>query len=150
MKHDNLELEKLTIEILDSCYLMSLGTYDEGGPWVSDVVFVHDDQLNLYWLSDQKTRHSQAIQKNGKVAATVTASNNQGDSNVGLQISGHAEELTGVLENIVKAHLLKRKKSLDEFSEKLEQGKRWYKLTPNLIEIIYEPFWGFTKHKLEL
>jgi uncharacterized protein YhbP (UPF0306 family) len=150
MNTKDIDLKKLTVEILDSCYLMSLGTFDEAGPWVSDLVYVYDSELSIYWLSTLETRHSKAIRLNGKAAATMTASNDQGEDNVGIQLSGKAEEIAGDLPEIAKIHLLKRKKDPQNHADILGTNKKWYKLTPDLIEIIYEPLWGYTKQKLEL
>ena len=81
---DRSELVELAKSILDKGYLMSLGVTDESGVWVCDVIYVHDDAMNVYWVSDPEVRHSQAIHKNGQVAATITVSNNPGEDNVGI------------------------------------------------------------------
>ena len=31
------------------------------GIWVADVIFIHDDDLNVYWMSHPECRHSKAI-----------------------------------------------------------------------------------------
>ena len=51
------DIKRLIKEVLEKGYLMSLGTVDEGGVWVSDVIYVFDDEFNLYWISDPDTRH---------------------------------------------------------------------------------------------
>ncbi|MDP2744488.1 MAG: pyridoxamine 5'-phosphate oxidase family protein, partial [Dehalococcoidia bacterium] len=33
---------------------MTLATLSEGQPWAAAVFYVHDDRLNLYFLSDPK------------------------------------------------------------------------------------------------
>lgn len=138
-------------EILREGYLMSLGTNDESGPWVSDVIYIHDDNLNLFWLSEIKTRHSQAISKNGQAAATITISNKGGEPNVGLQIEGTAEKIDGEYYELTVKHWTKRQKTPPARDEKIVDDEEcWYKLTPTKIEIIYEPLWGFKKQKLEL
>ena len=38
-----------TLEVLKQTHLMSLATVDDGGVWVSDVIFIYDDNLNIYW-----------------------------------------------------------------------------------------------------
>src|SRR3989344_9137677 len=139
------DLKKIVGEILDQGYLMSLGTLDESGPWVSDVIFVNDG-LDIYWLSLENTRHSKAILKNPKVAATITISNNAGEKNIGLQIEGIAEKIEGDVFEIAKKHRLKRNKPVPEKEgEILDPGESWYKLSPTKIEIINEPLWGFEK-----
>ena len=68
--------QKIT-EVLEQGYLMSLGTVDDRGVWVADVIYVFDDDLNLYWMSKTFRRHSETIDKtNSQVAGTITISNN--------------------------------------------------------------------------
>ena len=144
------DLRKIVDEILEKGYLMSLATVDENGPWVSDVIFVNDE-LDLYWLSLENARHSKAILKNSKTAATITVSNGIGEKNIGLQIEGIAEKIDGDVFEMAKKHRAKRNKPLPEKEgEVLDPGESWYRLTPKKIEIIYEPLWGFEKKKLEL
>lgn len=145
------DTKNLVLSILEQGYLMSLGTADGNGPWVSDVIYVHDKDWNLYWISETATRHSQAIQKNPKVAATITISNNQGEENVGLQIEGTAEKVSGDILEMAKQHRRKRKKPEQEKEgEILDEGESWYSLKPTKIELIYEPLFGFDKKLLSL
>lgn len=144
------DLRALVQSILEQGYLMSLGTADGGGVWVSDVIYLHDKDFHIYWLSDSAARHSKAIQENPWVAATITVSNNAGEVNVGLQIEGVAEKLEG--NNLVLAtqHRLKRKKAPPTRDGEVEEGESWYRLRPTKIEIIHEPAFGFEKKVLEL
>lgn len=130
---------------------MSLGTMDENGPWVSDVIFVHDDKFNIYWISERKTRHSQAIEKNPKVAGTITISNSKGQDNVGLQFEGIAEKVDGDIIEVARLHRKKRGKPEPEQAGKiLDEGEAWYCLRPKKIELIYEPLFEFDKKVLDL
>lgn len=145
------DLKKLTLQILEQGYLMSLATVDESGPWVADVIYVFEDNFSLYWLSQEKTRHSQAILVNQKVAATITVSNKGGEDNVGLQLEGIAEKIDGNIFEMAVKHRAKRKKPTPKENEQfLDEGESWYKLTPKKIEIIYEPLWGFEKQSLDI
>lgn len=143
------EVKKIIKQILKDGYLMSLGTNDESGTWVSDVVYVHDG-FDIYWISDDETRHSQAILKNPKVAATITISNNRGEDNVGLQIEGVAERLEGENYKLAVAHLKKRGKGPIKEGKPFLDEESWYHLKPTKIELIYEPKWGFNKKSLDL
>lgn len=130
---------------------MSLATVDESGPWVADVIYVFDEDLSLYWLSHIGTRHSKALAKNSKVAATITLSNKQGEDNIGLQLEGHAQKVEGDIFGMAVKHRLKRKKEPPTKGGKfLDKGESWYLLKPSKIELIYEPKWGFNKKVLEL
>lgn len=48
---DNEGLKKLARGVLADAYVMSLGTADEGGAWVADLIYVADEDFNLYWIS---------------------------------------------------------------------------------------------------
>lgn len=144
------ELITLIKEVLGKGYLLSLATTDSSGLWVCDLVYVNDDDLNIYWMSGKNTRHSLAILNNAHVACSITA-NNPGEENKGVQISGIAEVVEGNPEEIAKKQIIKRNKEGKLTVENiLPPGHSWYKLTPKMIDIIYEPLWGFKKEKIEL
>ncbi len=139
-------LKILTRKILEQGYLMSLATVDEAGPWVSDLIFVSDDDLAIYWMSKTETRHSKAIAQNRKVAAAITVSNRKGESNIGLQLEGLASEIKDEDLAIATKYQLKRGKPAPTAEEGVVNvGGSWYRLQPTKIEIIYEPYWGFSK-----
>lgn len=147
-------IRKLIEEILSRGYEMSLATYDEGGLWVSDVVYVYDGDFNIYWRSQVSTRHSKAIEENSHVAVTITTSVH-GGKNEGLQIIGKAEKVKGSVEIFV-AHLHKRygeiphSMHIDENNKLTEPEISWYKLKPIKIELIYEKYYGFDKQIVNL
>lgn len=143
--------QEIIREIFKKGYLMSLATVDDSGPWVSDVIYVSDDQFNLFWLSQMNTRHSRAIATNSQVAATITVSNEKGEKNIGLQIEGQAKKLEGDDLKLATAHRAKRgKPAPTKEGEILDPGESWYSLKPTKIEVIYEPYWGFEKKVLEI
>lgn len=144
------DLQELVKSILEQGYLMSLGTVDDGGVWVSDVIYLHDDDFNLFWLSDPEVRHSRAVLVNPKVSATITVSNNAGEPNIGLQIEGVVEKLEGNNLELATQHRSKRKKSPPARDGEVEEGDSWYRLRPTKIEIIHESHFGFEKQVLEL
>ncbi len=68
----NKELEKIIREYVDKTVHMSLGTATKDGrPWVSEVHFTYDDDLNIYWRSKELRRHSQEIAENPHVAGNI-------------------------------------------------------------------------------
>lgn len=143
------DIRQLIREILDRGYLMSLATVDEGGIWVSDVIYVHDDELNIYWISDPDVRHSQAIAKNNGVAGTITVSG-QGEDNLGIQFEGIAEKIDGDRYDLILKHYEKRNKPAPKESDDVLEGDSWYVLRPKKIELINEKLYGFDKKKIEL
>jgi uncharacterized protein YhbP (UPF0306 family) len=73
---------------------MTLAVHDEVGVWASDVIYVHDKEFNLYWMSDPDVRHSKVIRSNKKIAGTITAcwdSNNKME----IQFIGSASKIEG-------------------------------------------------------
>jgi len=142
----NEKIPELVKGVLEKGHLISLATVDENGPWVSDLVYVFDDALNIYWLSMPNTRHSQAILKNPLVAGTITISTKSKVPIEAVQIAGTAEKIEGDMLDIANKHLTKRSyPPTTREGEILEGGKSWYKLTPNKIRLNYEPLFGREK-----
>ncbi len=145
------KIKELIKLVLEKGFLMSLATVDKNGPWVSDVIYVYDDKLNLYFLSEVNTRHSKAIINNPKVAVSITVWAKQGDDNIGLQLEGRAKKINGDIFQMAIKHRLKRnKKPPKKEGEILGPNESWYCLKPTKIELIYEPLYGFNKKELKL
>ncbi len=66
------KIKQLIQKVFEKGYLMSLAIQDEGGVWVADVIYIYDDNLTFYWMSDPDSRHSIAITKNKKVYLKVS------------------------------------------------------------------------------
>lgn len=143
------DVRQLIQEVLAKGYLMSLATADDGGIWVSDVIYISDDAFNIYWMSDPRTRHSLAILKNNNVAGTITASS-VGEDNLGIQFAGVASKIEGPRYDLAKKHYAKRLKKEPKETDDVLQGDSWYILRPKKIELIYEKLFGFEKQMLEI
>jgi uncharacterized protein YhbP (UPF0306 family) len=78
---------------------MSLATSVNGQPWVCEVHYVFDDDLNLYFRSLRSRRHSKEIEENPNVAGNMITQHDVGEKPRGVYFEGVAEELTGVDEN---------------------------------------------------
>jgi len=141
-------IKDLIKEVLEKGYLVSLATVDEGGVWVSDVIYIFDNDFNIYWMSDPNVRHSKAILKNPKIAGTITA-NLPKEDNLGIQFEGLAQKIEGARHDLAVKHFSKRKKEAPKEDEDVLQGDSWYVLKPKKIELIYEKLFGFNKQKLE-
>lgn len=142
-------IKDLVREVLKKGYLMSLATHDTGGVWVADVIYIFDEDFNIYWMSKPNVRHSEAIMKNPKVAGTITA-NMKGEDNLGLQFEGNAQKVNGFRDDLAKMHYLKRGKDEPLEKEDVLNGRSWYMLKPSKIELINEKLFGFNKQKIEL
>lgn len=136
-------------EVLDKGYLMSLGTHDNGGVWVADIIYIHDDDLNIYWMSDSEARHSKAIKLTSAAAGTITVSG-PGEDNLGIQFKGVAEKIDGPRYDLAVKHFTKRNKSVPNENEDVLKGDSWYVLKPKIFELIHEKHFGFEKQKLEI
>jgi len=128
---------------------MSLATLDDGGVWVADVIYIFDEDLNIYWMSDPEVRHSQAVLVNQQVAGTITVSNKNKEPNLGLQFSGIAEKIEGSRFDLAKIHLTKRGYPEPKESDDVLQGDSWYMIRPQFMDLIDEKSWGYDKKKLE-
>ncbi|MDO8492420.1 MAG: pyridoxamine 5'-phosphate oxidase family protein [bacterium] len=146
---ENKEIKQLIKEVLDKGYLMSLATVDSGGAWVSDVIYIYDDNLGIYWMSDPDVRHSQAVTNNSQVAGTITVSS-QGEDNLGVQFEGVAEKIDGARYDLALKHYAKRNKPIPKETDDVLQGDSWYMLKPKKIELICEKLFGFDKKKFDL
>ncbi len=146
-----MDIKAKILEVLNRGHLMSLATLDDGGLWVADLVYVFDEDLNIYWMSDPGVRHSKAILKNAQVAGTITISNKSKESNLGIQFSGQAEKIDGPRHDLAIKHLAKRGYPEPKESDDVLQGDSWYVLRPRQqIDLIDEENYGYNKKSLEL
>lgn len=143
------ELKNLIKEVLEKGYLMSLGTVDEGGVWVADVIYIFDDDFNIYWMSDPEVRHSTAVLKNPQAAGTITVSWDK-DRELGLQFNGVVEKIEGPRYDLALKHYAKRDKPQPAESDDVLEGDSWYVLKPKFFELINSQLFGFEKQKIIL
>jgi uncharacterized protein YhbP (UPF0306 family) len=60
------------LSLLGSISTMTLATTDlQGHPHATPVYFVHNDEMHLYFFSDENSLHCQHIVKNSKAAAAI-------------------------------------------------------------------------------
>lgn len=151
MEHNIMEhnIKDSIKEVLEKGYLMSLATIDDGGVWVADVIYVFDDELNVYWMSDPDARHSKALITSSNVAGTISVSG-QGEDNLGIQFGGIAQKIDSTRYDLAKKHYAKRKKPQPQENDDVLRGDSWYILKPKKIELIYEKLFGFNKQQLLL
>jgi uncharacterized protein YhbP (UPF0306 family) len=77
---------------LASQHVMSLATFDPKGPHATSLFFACDG-LGLVWLSDPVSRHSQQIEADPRVAATVAPDCFDFSAIHGVQITGTARQV---------------------------------------------------------
>lgn len=145
------DVRKMIVEVLEKGYLMSLATVDSAGPWVSDVGFSFDDDLNLYWASQTGVRHSQSLVDHPHVAAAIRLCNQHSDEKVGIQVQGLAEKVDKAPLIIAARYNGKRGRPAPaDADDILHPGQSWYCLRPTKIDLIHQPLFGYEKKFLEL
>jgi uncharacterized protein YhbP (UPF0306 family) len=71
-------------EYIDKTIHMSLATVSGTTPWVCEVHFAYDNDLNLYFRSLKSRRHSQEIASNPNVAGNIIDKYGLEDAVVGV------------------------------------------------------------------
>jgi nitroimidazol reductase NimA-like FMN-containing flavoprotein (pyridoxamine 5'-phosphate oxidase superfamily) len=91
-----MDLKKLIKEYMSQMRVMQLATSVNNQPWVCNVHFYSDDNLDIYWMSTPSRRHSEEINENPKVAAVMKIHEDTLDEKyvIGLSAEGTAEILS--------------------------------------------------------
>lgn len=82
---------------LQANHVVSLATVVDGLPHAACLMYAAVD-FSLYWTSEPGTRHSQAIERDPRVAATIAPDYADFRAIRGLQIAGHARRLVEAAE----------------------------------------------------
>lgn len=143
---DQQQIAQRIREVLERGYFMHLGTTDGDGPWVCTLIYIHDDDFKIYWMSDPGVRHSRAIAARANTAAAITVSEPH-TPNFGIQIVGTAAKLRGRRYDLAVRHFVKRGKAPPSKILDVLQGDSWYALTPTAIDLIDEKRCGFEKQR---
>ena len=127
-----MNIEKIIREYIDKSIHMSLGTARDNTPWVCEVHFVYDDQLNIYFRSLKSRRHSQDIAINPKVAGNIVKQHALGEYPHGIYFEGTAELIDHDSEHQRLLPLFKARLQADESileDARKEDGHQFYKIT---------------------
>ncbi len=90
----NLDWRKLLKECLDSANIGSLATLDSDGVWACSLFFVYDNDFNLYFMSENGTRHMANLRENPRVAVSIYDPKKvMVNVQVGIEIIGVASEV---------------------------------------------------------
>ncbi len=126
-----MDVEKIVRENIDKTIHMSLATSADNKPWVCELHFAYDGELNLYWRSKKSRRHSQEIEQNPNVAGNIVQQFGIKDSVVGIYFEGNAEELVDVDSNHSAFIALSSRLGLDEsaiIEAKEDDAHKFYKI----------------------
>ncbi len=78
-------------QMLDAHNTLTLATGSVEAPWAATVFYASDAAFNLYFVSDERTRHARDMARNPSVALAINADPDNWDDVRGLQIGGRAE-----------------------------------------------------------
>ena len=132
-----MQVKELVKQYLDQIKIMQLATSVNNQPWVITVHYYSDEDSNLYWISTLARKHSQDIEQNPKVAATILVHENTPDENyvIGVSAEGTAELIREkVVEGVVQGYA--RKHGKDSDMSDIASGKnphKFYRLKPSRI-----------------
>ncbi len=93
---DDKIVEQTIRQYLPQIVHISLATCAGGRPWVCEVHFAFDDDLNLYWQSLPDRRHSVEIDENANVAGNIVTQHALNQKVRGVYFEGRAEKLESV------------------------------------------------------
>lgn len=126
------DIEKVIREYLPELIHMSLATSKEGKPWVCEVHYAWDDELNLYFRSLASRRHCQEIAENPNVAGNIVKQHQPSQMPLGIYFEGTAKRLEpGDEQNKAFACIDGRFQKGPEILEEASRpdGNQFYKIT---------------------
>jgi uncharacterized protein YhbP (UPF0306 family) len=133
------DLRRLIENYLKNAKIMQLSTVNEGSPWICTVNYVVDSDLNLYWMSMRRTRHSEELEADSRTAVAIVI---DPVKKVGIQMQGNASEVGG--DELIKAHKLycesygNKEKRLVEAKSGDKNVRGYYKFIPSKVMLFDE------------
>lgn len=127
-----MNVEKTIRQYLPQIIHLSLATSSNNSPWVCEVHFAYDDDLNFYFRSLTSRRHSTEIAQNSKVAGNIVTQHFLGQPVRAIYFEGDARLLEPGKEQKRAFECLKaRLHAGDEIFEeaKREDGHQFYKIS---------------------
>lgn len=140
---------------------VTLATVQDGRPWAAAVFYASDADLNLYFVSDSRTRHGRDMQANDLVAGAINPDCGTWDAVKGLQLEGRVRVLSGAARlkglgyYLAKFHDVKalfeapRDRNEETIAKRLKAANL-YCLQPERIRLIDNSRWFGFKAELEL
>ncbi|MDJ0926970.1 MAG: pyridoxamine 5'-phosphate oxidase family protein [Gammaproteobacteria bacterium] len=140
---------------------VTLATARDAGPWAAAVFYASDSELNLYFVSDHRTRHGTDLANSDRVAGAINPDCGAWADVRGLQLEGRVEVLTGAARLAGLAHYLAKfhdvkalfekpqDKNEETIAERLKAANL-YRLRPEFIRLIDNSRWFGFKTELQL
>lgn len=88
-----MDIEKTIREYLPQVIHLSLATSRDNKPWVTEVHYAYDEDLNLYFRSLVSRRHSQEIAQNPYVSGNIVRQFSPEEAVLGVYFEGIAKLL---------------------------------------------------------
>lgn len=125
-------LKDLVIEYMQKQKLMQLATVSNNKPWICNVWYGFDEDMNIYFFSATNRRHSIEIQDNSFVAGAMAYPQSPSDPAVGLQFEGTVSVLVDQNEiDFARSHYEGRifqSEIVDEYINHTDKPHAFYKI----------------------
>jgi uncharacterized protein YhbP (UPF0306 family) len=128
----SVDVENIIREYLPSVIHLSLATVKGDKPWVCEVHYAFDEDLNLYFRSLASRRHSEEVAENANVAGNIVKQFQPGEPVLGVYFEGTAERLpAGEAQDKAFTCLRERFNLSDEIIAEAtrEDGHQFYKIS---------------------
>ncbi|MFQ5492632.1 MAG: hypothetical protein ACE5DX_00515 [Candidatus Dojkabacteria bacterium] len=143
-----MDLKKLIDDYLGTQRLMAFATYGDY-PWIANLYYVHDKDLNLYFLSKPTREHCEALEVNDLVSAAIADSSQPiHKSQKGIQLNGTSKSINSIsklkwmFEMWNKLVAGEKGERLSNPKQFLEAGRsKVYKITPKRIKFFNTELW---------
>lgn len=128
-----IDVEKIVREYIHKTIHMSLATVSDNKPWVCEVHFAYDDDLNIYWRSKDSTRHSKELRLNPSVAGNIVRQHEPNEYPHAIYFEGVAAIITDLGEQERVALLFVEQQGVEEKAiiedAQESEGHKFYKVT---------------------
>lgn len=124
-------------QLLDASTLCAIATVSsDGWPHINTAYFAWSDSWDIIWLSEPAAQHSRNVRANSAVAVAVYDSHQMwGEPDRGIQLFGHARELSGVASRNVEALYAQR---FAAFAQTDLSAYRFYRCRPQRMKLFDE------------
>lgn len=147
-----MDIEQALRDNIANLYHLSLATSKDNHPWVCEVHFAYDQELNLYFRSLSSRRHSQEIAANPVVAGNIVHQHERSEYPLGVYFEGTARLLSpGDEQEIAAAAILERLNVAPDIIEQAKDpaGPQFYKITVSTYYVFGKlDDQGVRKHEL--
>ncbi len=131
---------------------MQLATSLDNQPWIANVFFIVDSNLNFYWLSYPTRRHSRELATNNRAAIAVAIKNDK--PVIGVQAEGEVAEVHNktIIAKMMLPYIKKYGQGKD-FLQFVKEGKNkhiLYKFSPTTLQLFDEVHYKPEQNPIQL